>query len=165
MEKLLFLCGFPSGGTDLVKTMLNAHPDINLNGEMPFLIDLGDYGYDFGYKFQTLDTVECFKRLLGKLDIWNNLNNIGFDFSELLKQGWDRPMAVEEQILVIWAAIHGALDEIPVYQVKQFEKELIDYARTNYPKVLAAIAEKKKLSDKLEKEIKKIIEEVKNSYA
>jgi Sulfotransferase family len=36
-SNLLFICGFPSSGTDLLKNILNAHPDISIGGEFPFL--------------------------------------------------------------------------------------------------------------------------------
>lgn len=43
--ELLFLCGFPSSGTDLLKNILNAHPDIYIGGEFPFLPSLAEnYG-------------------------------------------------------------------------------------------------------------------------
>ena len=44
-KQTLFVGGFPSGGTDLLKNILNAHPDIYINGEMPFLYKLANYGY------------------------------------------------------------------------------------------------------------------------
>jgi hypothetical protein len=37
---LVFLCGFPSSGTDLLKNIMNAHPDVCINGEFPFLHQL-----------------------------------------------------------------------------------------------------------------------------
>lgn len=42
---LVFLCGFPSSGTDLLKNVMNAHPDIWMSGEFPFLPRLArEYG-------------------------------------------------------------------------------------------------------------------------
>lgn len=89
MEKrLLFVCGFPSGGTDLLKTILNAHPEIYLNGEMPLLWKIADYGYQFDTKFLQLEDIREFQSILRKLNIWNNIENIDHDFSaELMKRG------------------------------------------------------------------------------
>jgi Sulfotransferase family len=39
---LVFICGFASGGTDLLKNVMNAHPAISLPGEFPFLPKLAD---------------------------------------------------------------------------------------------------------------------------
>ena len=80
-KKLLFICGFPSGGTDLTKTLLNAHPDIYINGEMPFLKNLAEYGCRQGTVFTELKEIEEFQRVLKDLNIWGNVENVGHDFS------------------------------------------------------------------------------------
>src|SRR6188472_4144785 len=46
---------------------------------------------------------------------------------ELLKQGLHEPMAVEEQIVSIYAGTNGLLDDIDASQVKQFEQELLEF--------------------------------------
>jgi F-type H+-transporting ATPase subunit alpha len=56
----------------------------------------------------------------------------GYRLVELLKQPLNSPMAVEEQVLVIFAGTNGYLDDIPADQVKRFETELIEYARTTH---------------------------------
>lgn len=72
----LFICGFPSGGTDLTKTILNAHPDIYINGEMPFLYSLPRKDYDYSFKIKDTKSLEILRNILKKKDIWNNLENI-----------------------------------------------------------------------------------------
>lgn len=72
----LFIGGFPSGGTDLLRSILNANPSIYLNGEMPFLYHLPRYGYDVNTVFTNENDLGKFRELLLKLDIWNNLQNI-----------------------------------------------------------------------------------------
>jgi len=86
MSKLLFIGGFPSGGTDLTKTILNAHPEIYINGEMPFLFYLSKFGYNYHSKFKTIEEINKFKKLLKKFDVWNNLENINYDFSKDFKK-------------------------------------------------------------------------------
>jgi len=49
---------------------------------------------------------------------------------ELLKQGLHEPMAVEDQIVSIYAGTNGYLDDIPTADVQRFELELLDYVRT-----------------------------------
>lgn len=74
-NQLLFVCGFPSGGTDLARLLLNAHPDIYINGEMPFLIKLKN----FGCCHNSIKSFEDFLKLkqrLYDLDNWNNIENL-----------------------------------------------------------------------------------------
>lgn len=81
MHSPLFICGFPSGGTDLIKTVLNAHPDIYINGEMPFLQNLERFGYSATSKFRTTDELELLQRRLREIDYYHNVENISHNFS------------------------------------------------------------------------------------
>jgi hypothetical protein len=76
INTLLFVCGFPSGGTDLMKTILNAHPDMFINGEMPLLVRLSEYGYKGETVLETQNDIRRFKAVLGGLDTWNNIKNL-----------------------------------------------------------------------------------------
>jgi hypothetical protein len=84
VSKLLFICGFPSGGTDLTKTILNAHPDIFINGEMPLLKQIRQHGYSANTVFKNLDEIKQFQALLHQLDIWHNIQNKNHDFATYL---------------------------------------------------------------------------------
>lgn len=68
---------------------------------------------------------------------------------ELLKQSQYKPMPVEEQILVIFAAVGGYIDNITVEEISRFEEELLKYVRENYSGLLNEIKTKKELSDDL----------------
>jgi F-type H+-transporting ATPase subunit alpha len=48
-------------------------------------------------------------------------------------------MAVEEQVVVIFAGTNGYLDDIPVADVKRFEIELLEYLRTRHSNILDTI--------------------------
>jgi hypothetical protein len=85
-HKLLFICGFPSGGTDLTKTILNAHPQIYINGEMPLIREIENWGYNASTFFQSGEELKLFQNKLLSIDHWNNIENINHDFSELLTQ-------------------------------------------------------------------------------
>lgn len=87
--RALFIGGFPSGGTDLLKSVLNAHPDIYINGEMPFLYRLLKAGYDKDTMLRTEKDVDKFRRYLIKLDPWNNIENINaeIDGNKLFQTG------------------------------------------------------------------------------
>jgi len=66
---------------------------------------------------------------------------------ELLKQKQASPMAVEEQVIVIWAGTTGQLDDIAVGDIKSFEGQFLDHLRRDKPGLLASIRETKKFDD------------------
>src|SRR3982075_3936593 len=65
----------------------------------------------------------------------------GYRLTELLKQNLNSPMAVEEQVVSIFAGTGGYLDDIPVSDVKRFESELLDWFRTRHRDVLDTVRE------------------------
>ena len=66
---------------------------------------------------------------------------------ELLKQKQASPMAVEEQVIVIWAGTTGQLDDIAVGDIKAFEVQFLDHLRREKSGLLEAIRETKKFDD------------------
>ncbi|HEV7732308.1 MAG TPA: F0F1 ATP synthase subunit alpha [Candidatus Binatia bacterium] len=66
---------------------------------------------------------------------------------EVMKQGQYAPIPVEKQVLIIYAAVNGHLDALPVNAVQRFERELYAFVEAKHPQVLTAIREKKELSD------------------
>jgi len=74
----LFICGFPSGGTDLLKTMLNAHKHIYLNGEMPFLYLLPKYNYTYNSKINNTIEKNKFREIIYKIDVYRNFENLEY---------------------------------------------------------------------------------------
>src|SRR5690606_4264289 len=66
---------------------------------------------------------------------------------ELLKQPQSSPIPVEEQVAIIWAGTSGALDAVPVEDVRRFEGEYIDYLRREHSGLLDGIRETGKLGD------------------
>ncbi len=63
----------------------------------------------------------------------------GNRLTELLKQGLNSPMPVQEQVVVIFAGTRGYLDNIPVSDVKRFETELLDWFRSRFANILDGI--------------------------
>jgi F-type H+-transporting ATPase subunit alpha len=63
----------------------------------------------------------------------------GFRLTELLKQGLNSPMPVEEQVVSLYAGTRGYLDPIPVADVRRFETELLQWFRTRHGDILDAI--------------------------
>jgi F-type H+/Na+-transporting ATPase subunit alpha len=73
--------------------------------------------------------------------------NRGQRLVEILKQPQYVPMPVEKQVITIWAATSGFLDDLPVEQCRKFETELHAYLDVNAPDLLQAIRETKVLAD------------------
>ncbi len=76
---------------------------------------------------------------------------------EVLKQGQYEPVPVEKQVVIIYAGTNGYLDEIPVEQLKRFEKELLDKIEMKHKDVLNAISESKDLSEDTTKKLNTIL--------
>jgi F-type H+-transporting ATPase subunit alpha len=93
----------------------------------------------------------------------NQLNR-GSRLVELLKQGQFSPLPFSKQILIIFAGTGGFFDDMPVDQVRPFEKELYEYVDTTNPGLLQKIMEKKVLDDGLKAEMTKVIKECKEQF-
>jgi F-type H+-transporting ATPase subunit alpha len=87
----------------------------------------------------------------------------GQRLTEVLKQPQYQPMPVEEQVVIIWAATNGPLDDVPVDKVREFEAQFLDYMRTSKADLLARILEQKRLSDELIEELRVASSEFKSS--
>jgi len=83
---------------------------------------------------------------------------------EIFKQGQYNPIPVEIQVVVIWAAQNGYLDQVPVERVKEFQNKLTEYFTTRKGQLLAKIGREKELSDALKTELKAAAEEFKQTW-
>jgi F-type H+-transporting ATPase subunit alpha len=79
--------------------------------------------------------------------------------TELLKQGQFEPMPVANQIAILYAAVNGYLDDVPVDGISAFEKRFHDYLKTQ--PVLKTLAEKPELTPEVEEALQKAIAEAK----
>jgi len=77
---------------------------------------------------------------------------------EILKQGQYEPMPVEEQVMVIFAATQGYLDDLDVSQIDEWETGFLEYMRSQEPGVGEAIRSEKVISDETEAALRKAIE-------
>jgi F-type H+-transporting ATPase subunit alpha len=71
----------------------------------------------------------------------------GYRLTELLKQGLNQPVPVEEQVLVIFAGSKGYVDTIPVADVQRYEAEVRAYFRANHADILDSIRTSGKLPE------------------
>ena len=89
----------------------------------------------------------------------------GQRLTEILKQDQYAPFSVEKQVLSLFIATSGFIDNIPVPDVRRFEKEFLQFVETSQPGILKSIAEKKALDDSIKGEIKKATEAFKERFA
>ena len=83
---------------------------------------------------------------------------------EILKQNQYVPMAVEHQIVIIFAGGQGMLDDIPNDRVGEFEKGLLGHIDAKHSEMLAAIKSAGEISDEINKELRKAIEDYKKGF-
>ncbi|MCU1495476.1 MAG: atpA [Acidimicrobiaceae bacterium] len=86
----------------------------------------------------------------------------GYRLTELLKQGLNDPMPVEEQVIVIFAGVKGHIDDIAIADVQRFEAALRAHLRAAHPEILEQLRTTGTLPD--EKDVIAAIDEVKAGF-
>ena len=84
---------------------------------------------------------------------------------EVLKQDQNSPLAVEEQVVIIYAVVNNYLAPIPIPKIKQYQKDLIEHIKANNPEILEGIRTEKVLSEKNEEALKELLTSFAASYA
>jgi F-type H+-transporting ATPase subunit alpha len=74
-------------------------------------------------------------------------------------------MPVENQVIILYAAINGYLDDIPVSKVTGFENSLIRTMSTVHPEIVKAIKSSRELSEATEESLKAAIGEFKQTFS
>ena len=87
----------------------------------------------------------------------------GRRITEVLKQGQYSPMPVEKQVMILFAAINGYLDDVAVAQLAAFETSFHRFLETNHPEIGRAIAGEKDISPETGEALKKAILEFKQT--
>jgi F-type H+-transporting ATPase subunit alpha len=83
---------------------------------------------------------------------------------EILKQGQYEPMAMENQVAILYALTNGLVDDVAVEKIKTWEVDFHKYLETSGKEVLTLIAEKKELTEDVVKALEKAIKEFKETY-
>ena len=91
--------------------------------------------------------------------------NRGRRLTEILKQPQYRPLPVEKQVAIIYAATNGWLDAIAVDRLRQYQESLYTFLDSHRPGVLAAIANKKILDDDIKAQLGQALEEFGKEFA
>jgi F-type H+-transporting ATPase subunit alpha len=82
---------------------------------------------------------------------------------ELLKQPQYRPMPVEQEVMVVYAGTKGYLDDVPLHRVQEFQDQFLAYVDAKAASLPTALAEKKELTEDIENQLKKALEDFKKS--
>jgi F-type H+-transporting ATPase subunit alpha len=91
--------------------------------------------------------------------------NRGRRLVEILKQGQYQPLAVEKQVMIVYAATKGFLDSVAIEDVHRYEEELYRFLETRHAGVLSGIAEKKIIDDELKAAIEAALKDFGQQFA
>lgn len=78
---------------------------------------------------------------------------------EILKQEQYKPMSVVDQVMILYAAVNNYLREVPVEEVRRYEKEYLEYMNTHKRDIVSEIKEKKELNDDIKNKLNAAIGE------
>ncbi|KAH0560257.1 ATP synthase subunit alpha, mitochondrial [Cotesia glomerata] len=85
------------------------------------------------------------------------LLNRGVRLTELLKQGQYVPMAIEEQVAVIYCGVRGYLDKMDPSKITAFEQEFLAHIRSSHKDLTATIAKENIISEASDAKLKKVV--------
>ena len=88
----------------------------------------------------------------------------GERIKEILKQPQYKPLPVEYQVIIIYAATKKYLLDIEVADIQSFEKGLYEYIDSKYPEIPSTIREKKSMDDECEAKLVQAITEFKKEF-
>ena len=81
---------------------------------------------------------------------------------ELLKQPQYKPMPIDQQVMVIYAATQGFLDDVPVNRVQEFQNSFLSYVDASAPGIREALTSKPELTKEVEEQLRSAITDFKN---
>ncbi|MBD3793035.1 MAG: F0F1 ATP synthase subunit alpha [Campylobacterales bacterium] len=84
---------------------------------------------------------------------------------EVLKQPPYSPVAIEKQVVIIFAGNNGYLDALPVSAVTKFEAELYPFMEAKYASVLDSIRNEQKITDENEADLRKALDDFSESFS
>ncbi len=84
---------------------------------------------------------------------------------EVLKQEQNSPLAVEEQVVIIYAVINNYLASIEIEQIKQYQKDLINHIKDSKPEIFESIRTEKQMTPETEEAVKEVLTSFAASYA
>src|SRR5687768_2534452 len=91
--------------------------------------------------------------------------NRGRRLVEILKQPQYQPLAVEKQVMIVYAATKGFLDSVAIEDVRRYEEELYRFLETRHAAVLSGIADRKIIDDELKAGIEAALKDFGQQFA
>jgi F-type H+-transporting ATPase subunit alpha len=88
----------------------------------------------------------------------------GQRITEILKQPLYQPVAMEKQVMILYAAINSMLDDIPLAKMREFEAGFYTFMDASHPEVGSSIAREKDLNEATSQALKGAIQEFKQSF-
>jgi F-type H+-transporting ATPase subunit alpha len=88
----------------------------------------------------------------------------GARLTELLKQPQFTPMAVEEQVVSIFAGTRGYLDKVEVANIGRFEQSMLSEIKAHKPEILKAVREQRELSSATEEQLKSFLDDFAKTF-
>jgi len=111
------------------------------------------------------EEVAHFARFGGELDRATRQQiTRGLHLREALKQPAYSPLSLAQQILILYAAGQGYLDEIPLERVAEYERRLWQFAQREYRAVIRRIEEEKDLDERLARDLEQLVQEFTESF-
>ena len=83
---------------------------------------------------------------------------------EILKQGQHVPMAVEKQIIIIFAVINKYLADVDIELIADFETEFLKFMDMEYPEIVESIASTGDIGKEIEPKLREAIERFKKEF-
>ncbi|KAJ2402481.1 Alpha subunit of the F1 sector of mitochondrial F1F0 ATP synthase [Coemansia sp. RSA 2559] len=92
------------------------------------------------------------------------LLNRGARLTEMLKQPQYSPLAVEDQVVIIFAGVNGFLDKVPTARIVEFEQKFLPFVRSNHSDILQTISSKGQIDEATEKKLREITADFTKSF-
>jgi F-type H+-transporting ATPase subunit alpha len=89
----------------------------------------------------------------------------GMRLQEVLKQPQYQPVPLSHQVMILFAATNGYLDDVPVEEVREWEKAFYRYMESTHPNLVQVIATGKKMDDNTISSLKQAVEDFKKTFA
>jgi proton translocating ATP synthase F1 alpha subunit len=109
--------------------------------------------------------VQAFSQFGSDLDITTQQQlHRGLRLTEMLKQDLNKPLSIEDQIIMIYIGVKGFLDKIEINKILFFEEKWLDFIKKNYSDILKEILVKKEFSKELDKKLHSLAENFTKNY-
>jgi F-type H+-transporting ATPase subunit alpha len=89
----------------------------------------------------------------------------GQTLQEMLKQPQYVPVALENQVIALYAGTRGYADAVPISKISQWEGDLVRFMNSNYPEICASIATEKKITPENEAKLKDALVVFQNTWS